>query len=83
MSKTVMVVIRKPQLIALSKILDRTFSHFCRALAALFAFFAAPHRTFCHSGEVRYRTFWHFLPHLNIAPYFKHLVDLILLSQKF
>ena len=68
-----MVVIRKPHLIALFEVFHRTIPHFLYFFAAhthtaLFAFFAAPHRTFCYLGEVRYRTFRHFLPHLNIAP---------------
>ena len=56
----------------LFKILDRTSPHFHPFFVALLQhflpFFAAPYRTFRYSGEVQYCTFWHFLPHLNIAP---------------
>ena len=72
MLKYAMVVIRKPHLIALFEVFDRTSPHFLYLFAAhtphFLPFFAAPHRTFCYLGEVRYRTFRHFLPHLNIAP---------------
>ena len=69
MSKTVMVVIRKPQLNAIFKILDRTFSHFLPHSCRTSSLFVTPDRTFCYLGEVRYRTFFGIFTALKRCPW--------------